>query len=403
MSLNRPPPRPGLAVILAAMLFFPSLASALCGPFTDVASLPFCPYILEIYNLGITAGTSATTYSPAGNLTREQMGAFIAHDYDRTASRTSRRAALNQWWTTTPHYDQGLGLTTMNGFPKLLASDGADIWIATTDGNGQIDRMRASTGENLGTYIDHAPNAFGVLLAMGRVSATEVPSPGRLLMATPSSSLQNATIVALNLGNNPTGIAFDGNRIWTANEGSLSMVTPASGVGWAVSSVTAGITEASGLVFDGHNMWATQFETGSHGSGLLLKVDSNGVILQSVGVGDAPSFPVFDGNNIWVPNFLDDSLTVVRISDGAVVKTFSAGNANQNGLSQPFAAAFDGQNILVTNVSGSLSLFKAADLTAIASIPTPGLSPFGVCSDGVNFWVSFNGADENFFGRIARF
>src|SRR5262249_2848127 len=34
-----------------------------CGPFTDVTPA-FCPYVLELYYLGITAGTSATTFSP---------------------------------------------------------------------------------------------------------------------------------------------------------------------------------------------------------------------------------------------------------------------------------------------------------------------------------------------------
>ncbi|HEY4230419.1 MAG TPA: S-layer homology domain-containing protein, partial [Thermoanaerobaculia bacterium] len=42
-----------------------------CGPFTDVTP-GFCPYVLELYYLGITAGTSATTFSPDDPLTRGQ-------------------------------------------------------------------------------------------------------------------------------------------------------------------------------------------------------------------------------------------------------------------------------------------------------------------------------------------
>ena len=399
MSLNRPPPRRSLAVIVGALLLFPSFASAVCGPFTDVVNLAYCPFIQEIYNLGITLGTSATTYAPAANVPRDQMAAFLARNFDRSASRTSRKAALNQWWTTTPHYDQNLGITPVYDLPKLMASDGDDIWVGTAD---QIDRVRASTGESLGSYVNNTGHTFGILVAMNRVFATKEISPGSLLMATPSPSNLpvNPTVVAT-LGDNPTGIAFDGNKIWTANDASLSIVTPASGVDWAVTSITAGITEPAGLVFDGHNMWATQGTTGVHGSYVLLKLNSAGGILQSVAVGDGASYPVFDGNNIWVPNFFEDSLTVVRVSDGVVVKTFSADDGSQNGLSQPFAAAFDGQNVLVTNVTGSLSLFKAADLTAIGSFPTPGLTPFGVCSDGVNFWVSFQ--DVSGLGFIGRF
>src|SRR4029079_42949 len=119
MSLNRPPPRRSLAVILGALLFFPSFASAVCGPFTDVVNLSYCPFIQEIYNLGITLGTSATTYAPATNVPRDQMAAFLARNSDRSASRTSRKGALNQWWTSTPHYDQNLGITLVYDNPKL--------------------------------------------------------------------------------------------------------------------------------------------------------------------------------------------------------------------------------------------------------------------------------------------
>jgi len=96
-----------------------------------------------------------------------------------------------------------------------------------------------------------------------------------------------------------------------------------------------------------------------------------------------------------VPNFFSNSLTVVRASDAAVLKTFSPQNGNQNGLSESVQAAFDGQRILVTNQSGGLSLFKATDLSIIGNPSTPGVSdPVGVCSDGIKFWVSFSGSGE---------
>ncbi|HET9795020.1 MAG TPA: hypothetical protein VFS34_11200, partial [Thermoanaerobaculia bacterium] len=93
------------------------------------------------------------------------------------------------------------------------------------------------------------------------------------------------------------------------------------------------------------------------------------------------------------------SLTVVRVSDGTILKTFSAGHGDLNGLSTPIQAAFDGQRILVTNFSGGLSLFKATDLSIIGNPPTPGVvNPLGACSDGVNFWVTFFGS-----GKVGRF
>jgi DNA-binding beta-propeller fold protein YncE len=96
---------------------------------------------------------------------------------------------------------------------------------------------------------------------------------------------------------------------------------------------------------------------------------------------------VFDGGNIWVPNYNDSSISVIRASNGAVLATLTG-----NGQNAPFVAAFDGQRVLVTNNNpggSSVSLWKAADLTPLGFFSTgAGTEPSGACSDGVNFWIS---------------
>jgi hypothetical protein len=69
-------------------------------------------------------------------------------------------------------------------------------------------------------------------------------------------------------------------------------------------------------------------------------------------------------------------------------------------LSGPSAAAFDGQRILVANSTGdSVSLWKAADLTALGAVLTgTGTTPIFATSDGVNFWITLEGT-----GQLARF
>jgi len=105
--------------------------------------------------------------------------------------------------------------------------------------------------------------------------------------------------------------------------------------------------------------------------------------LQTVTVGDAPGYPIFDGSNIWVPNQNDPSLTVVRASSGAVLATLTG-----NGIGGPVSAAFDGQRILVAGGT-TLSLWKAADLTPLGFFDL-GANTYGACSDGVNFWVTMH-------------
>src|SRR5215472_15895909 len=88
-------------------------------PFTDLGSgSGFCAVIAEAYFSGLTTGTSATTFSPNNNVSRVQMAAFISRTLDQSLSRGSRRAAVDQGWTQTPHYDKAsLGLTTVGSEP----------------------------------------------------------------------------------------------------------------------------------------------------------------------------------------------------------------------------------------------------------------------------------------------
>ena len=376
------------AAFLAFTVVFAGFAGALlgnCGPFTDVAADAFCPFVLEIFYLGITTGTTATTYDPTANVTRLQMAAFLSRTVDGVLKRGSRRAALDQFWTS--QNSTVLGITTVAVNPTLLQSDGSDIWVACENG-ARVARVRSSDGKLLETWT--ASQAFGVVIAMGRVFVSS--NAGVLYSIDPSQPAGSATTVASLLPANGDGIAFDGTRIWIANFGppaSVSIVTPGPSIPWTVTTVTTGFSHPFGAVYDGANVWVTDATAAK-----LLKLDAAGAILQSVTVGANPEFPVFDGTNIWVPNNDVDSVSVVRPGSGSVLQTLTG-----NGLNGPTAAAFDGQRVLVTSEAGAVSLWKAADLTAIGSVSTPAsTNPYGACSDGVNFWIAYSGSNT-----IARF
>jgi hypothetical protein len=360
-------------------------------PFNDVSagSVFFCS-IAEAYFSGLTNGTGAGAYSPAANVPREQMAAFVTRAMDQSLTRGSHRAAIDQFWT-----NQGgtnLGLTTLpaSSSPQMVKSDGADLWVANP-GTATVLRVRASDGKLSADTWTGATGAFGVLVAMGKVFVAGTGSPGHVYSLDPTLPGTAVTTV-VNVGN-ALGIAFDGQRIWTSNQGagSVSIVTLPS----TVSTVTTGFTNLSGIVFDGTNMWVTD-NIGAVDK--LRQLNSSGAILQSIDVGNDPKFPAFDGTNIWVPNNASNSVTVVRATgslSGTVLATLSG-----NGLNAPWAAAFDGARILITNQAGSsVSLWNASDLTPIGTFSTgAATSPQGACSDGVNFWISLTGAN-----KLARF
>src|SRR5215469_15643352 len=121
-------------------------------PFTDVMSSSFFCQIAEAYFSGLVNGTSATTYNPSGNVTRDQMAAFITRTQDSALRRGNKRAALDQFWTTTPRYPSaagGLGTTTVGNAPLSVKSDGEDLWVA--NGGGTVSQVQASNGKVLNT------------------------------------------------------------------------------------------------------------------------------------------------------------------------------------------------------------------------------------------------------------
>jgi hypothetical protein len=379
-------------LLVAPLVFMVALAGAatgivqdLCGPFTDV-SPTICPYVLEMYYLGIAAGTSPTTYSPDNPVTRGQAAVFVSKGVNQAIARSSSRAALGQWWLTTPHWDIGLGTTAVGNFPTQCACDGQDVWVANEDfgGPGSVSRVRGSDGKLLETWTS-ATGAFGILSAMGRIFVAGI-SASKLYMIDPSQPAGDVTIVA-DLGLTPSAMAFDGVRIWTANNlHSVSMITPGT---WAVTTVE-GFQAPVGAVFDGMSVWITDFTAGT-----LLRLNSDGSVAQTVTVGGSPEFPVFDGENIWVPNYNDNTISVVRASTGAVVATLSG-----NGLSGPEYSAFDGRRVLVTSrFADTISLWNAADLSPIGTRSTgAGSHPLGACSDGIGFWIPLSAS--NTLGRF---
>lgn len=353
-------------------------------PFTDVASSNtfFCQ-IAEAYFTGLTNGTTSTTYSPSLNVTRDQMAAFVTRGMDQSVKRSSRRAALDQFWNTIP--GAVLGVTDVGGSPVLAKSDGADIWVANS-GSGTVSRVRASDGVKLGDWTG-ATNAVGVLVAGGKVYVTGETNPGTLYQIDPTQPPGPVTIVASTLGAYPNGIGFDGHLIWTANNsGSISMIDPRT---WGVQNKTAGLVHPVGIVFDGRQIWVTDA-----GDNSLKRTDDFGDVGPPISVGLSPYFPAFDGMNIWVPNVHSFDISVVR-AKGNLAGTVLATLSGQGGGTQ---AAFDGERILITNHnSDRVSLWNASTMSLITEFTVAG-GPFGVCSDGVNFWITLFGAN-----KLARF
>jgi hypothetical protein len=173
MRLSRSRQRVLVLFLLLAAAVLGGASSAVlgvCGLFTDVAADSFCPFVLEIFTLGITTGTTPTTYDPTTNVSRLQMAAFLSRSVDGVLKRGGRRAALRQF--STPQVGDFLGLTTVGSSPFSVECDGADVWVGLGGGGGTVSRVRASDGKLLETWTGAGGVNF-ILVALGRVFVTE--------------------------------------------------------------------------------------------------------------------------------------------------------------------------------------------------------------------------------------
>jgi hypothetical protein len=358
-------------------------------PFNDVMASPFFCQIAAAYYSGLTNGTTATTYNPTQTVTREQMAAFISRTMDQSLKRGSQRAVTKKWFT--PQDANSLALTTVGTSPQSVEFDGTDLWVSNLT-SGTVMRIRPGDGKVLDTWTG-ATNALGIVCAMGKIFITGYTNPGSLYMIDPTQPAGAVTTLASNLGILSAGIAFDGSRLWTANNfGSISIISlnPTT-----VTTISTGFSAPGSIIYDGSSIWVTDDN--------LLKLNPDGSIAQSIAVGGEAFFPVFDGTNIWVPSRASGSVSVVRVKDAVgnpLATPFVLATLTGNGLNSPYSAAFDGERILVTNMAGnSVSVWKAADLTPLGSYPTgAGTAPRGACSDGLNFWIALTQT-----GKLARF
>jgi hypothetical protein len=365
-------------------------------PFTDVAgSNPFFCQIAQAFFTGLTNGTSATTYSPSANVSREQMAAFITRTQDSALKRGSRRATAGQW--AMPQDAGVLKSTPVGSDPGFNCSDGEDIWVANFTGNS-VTRVHASDGRVLGTWTG-ANAAHNTISAGGFIYVTGYENPGRIYRIDPTQAPGAVTEVENNVGANPVSITYDELNLWTANSGGkaagLGSITRYNIVTDTETTFTAGFNQPVGIVYDGNHLWVVD-----QGADALYRVSpADGVILETLPMGaiNSSAIPAFDGSNIWVP--VSNELKVVSTSTPAQVLATLTGNGLGNFNR---AVAFDGERMMVINQSGrSVSLWKATSLTPLGSLNLgAGMLPNGLCSDGLHFWIAVNTSGSDLLLRF---
>ena len=222
---------------------------------------------------------------------------------------------------------------TVGTRPGALAFDGANMWIANY-GSGTVSVLRANNGELVRTCT---------------------------------------------VGRSPTGIAYDGANMWVTNGNgdNVSILRASDGYHVMTPTISGG---PWGLAFDGTNMWVTTWT----GVVVLRAIDGARVMTLTVGSNDADI--AFDGANMWVTSMYNDTVYVLRASDGVQVQQVVSPTVGDG----PSSIAFDGANMWVVNeLADTVSVLRAANGAPVATFPV-GDRPVDIAFDGANMWISNN-------------
>ncbi len=183
--------------------------------------------------------------------------------------------------------------------PTGLAYDGANIWV-TNNGHDTVTKLRASDGQVLGQFrTDEGPMGIAfdgqyIWVANNRGNSVTVlqASDGELLL--PERQWLIATA--------PVGVAMTSDGIAVTNSGSNTVtrfqivMRQAEPYNFEMSSVTVG-NNPWGIAFDGQYTWVAN--SGDH---TVTRLGGSTRTFAVGGKGSTPKAIVFDGANIWVAN-----------------------------------------------------------------------------------------------------
>jgi hypothetical protein len=122
-------------------------------------------------------------------------------------------------------------------------------------------------------------------------------------------------------------------------------------------------------------------------------------VLNTTVVGSGPQHSCFDGEDVWVPNTIDDSVTRVHASDGRVLGTWTGANTATKTIS---AAGF----IYVTGFENPGKIYRIDPSQAPGAVTevedNVGANPTCIVYEGHNLWTANFGTGAG-LGSITRY
>ncbi len=311
-----------------------SMALAACGPFSDVGSL-ICPFVLSLYYLGITAGTTSTTFSPSNNVTRGQMAIFMGALYNQVKHTENPYRVATGMNLQGENFNYGDQFQTANtSAPLGFATDGYYDYVAN-ESNNKIDY-----------YFNGIGHAYAGTITQTNDGGSMVCDGNYLFIANWNGSSISRYQIRSAAMTDPwvSGLSGFLNDLQIAEDQLIATSTSGVNIVGINSGTVTGSNTANGEMLGAAYVGDSTFWAANN-LGSLFHFDFLGNVLGSVAL-DSVATPyqvAYDGQNIWVP-LNDGSIDVVATKGaqaGAIVDRVFLGGATSVG-----GVAFTGQWIV---------------------------------------------------------
>jgi len=336
-------------------------------------------------------------------ITFDGTSIWVVYFEDKTVSRIN------------PETNKVIAMAYQNDFTNAIIFDGNNIWVSNGFENGTVVKLvpsaihRRNSGPNteepaieLGAKTDCSETLVSeCVTATVNVGSrpTDMAFDGTNIWVVDSSDATvtkvnldtNEIFLAIQLEGSPSNVIFDGANIWVGGS-ILHKINPSLNV------VDIIETEAANLVFDGKHIW------GITSAQELVKINPvNGSVLSTIDVGLDLHSIVTDGNNLWVSNPFNDTISRIDIANNAVADTFpikidepvkvfdavwsEVFEYPDSEIGRPWEMEFDGRYLWVTHLNdSSVSKIDITNNQVLANIAV-GDQPEDILFDGSHIWV----------------
>ena len=201
-----------------------------------------------------------------------------------------------------------------------------------------------------------------------------------------------AVTATVSVGTDPVGVAFDGTKIYVTNSGD-NTVTVIDAATQVAEPTTIGVDiEPMGIVFDGTNLFVAAFGNGGGtNTGKVSVIDPTTSAVTSLAVLGSPQDVVFDGARIWVSNNRGGGNASLATVDAASLLV----DNDPINIGEPIRwVGFDGRFVYASNTIGNRVYYFSPGLPQQATMLQLGANPGDVYFDGTNIFIARKDGDD---------